>query len=85
MVHLPDSPRQTTADFESYQDRRQFLSTAAMGIASAGAATLFSVRPAPAAESSAASCHGSLRRLRQRRSAAARACRADAHRDTSHS
>jgi pimeloyl-ACP methyl ester carboxylesterase len=53
MVHLPHSPNQTTADFESYQDRRQFLSTAAMGIAAAGAASLLSARPAPAAESAA--------------------------------
>src|SRR3954452_13700105 len=52
MVHLPHfPPGQTTADFESYQDRRQFLSTAAMGIAAAGAASLLSARPAPAAES----------------------------------
>ena len=53
MVHLPHPPILRTVDFEHSQDRRQFLSTAAMGIASAGAATLFSVRPAPAAESSA--------------------------------
>src|SRR4051794_12860068 len=54
MVHLPlFPPGQTTADFESYQDRRQFLSTAAMGIAAGGAASLLSARPAPAAESAA--------------------------------
>ena len=53
MVHLPHPPIQRTADFESYQDRRQFLGTAAMGIASASAASLFSTRLAPAAESGA--------------------------------
>ena len=53
MVHLPHPPSQATADFESYQDRRQFLSTAAMGIVSASAASLLSTRPAPAAESGA--------------------------------
>ena len=37
MVHLPDRPIRETADFESYQDRRQFLSRAAIGIASASA------------------------------------------------
>src|SRR3982750_4824496 len=54
MVHLPHfPPGQTTADLESYQDRRQFLSTVAMGIAAAGAVSLLSARPAPAAESGA--------------------------------
>jgi pimeloyl-ACP methyl ester carboxylesterase len=53
MVHLPHSPGQTIAHFESYQDRRQFLSTAAMGIVSAGATSLLSAHPAPAAESAA--------------------------------
>jgi hypothetical protein len=53
MVHLPHSPGQTIADFESYQDRRQFLSTAALGVAAAGAASLLSARPASAAESGA--------------------------------
>jgi pimeloyl-ACP methyl ester carboxylesterase len=53
MVHLPYPPSQATADFESCQDRRQFLGTAAMGIAAASAAGLFSARPAPAAESGA--------------------------------
>lgn len=54
MVHLPHfPPSQTTADFESYQDRRQFVSTAAMGIAAAGAASLLSARSAPAAEGAA--------------------------------
>ena len=44
---------QPTANFESYQDRRQFLSTAAMGIVSASAASLLSTHPASAAESDA--------------------------------
>jgi pimeloyl-ACP methyl ester carboxylesterase len=54
MVHLPYPPiRETVADFESYQDRRQFLSTAAMGIVSASAASLLSAHPASAAKSDA--------------------------------
>jgi pimeloyl-ACP methyl ester carboxylesterase len=53
MVHLPNPPSQTTADFESYQDRRQFLSTAAMGIVSASTASMLSAGPAPAAENGA--------------------------------
>jgi pimeloyl-ACP methyl ester carboxylesterase len=53
MVHLIDPPILRTADSESYQDRRQFLSTAAMGIVSASAASLLSTHPAPAAESGA--------------------------------
>ncbi len=53
MVHLPDLPIQETADFESYRDRRQFLSTAAMGIVSASAASLLPMHPAAAAESGA--------------------------------
>ena len=53
MVHLLYPPSQATADFERYQDRRQFLTTAAMGIASASAASLISIRQAPAAESDA--------------------------------
>jgi pimeloyl-ACP methyl ester carboxylesterase len=53
MVHFPYPPSQATADFESYQDRRQFLTAAAMGIASASAASLISTRQAPAAESDA--------------------------------
>ena len=53
MIHLPDRPIQETADFESYQDRRQFLSTAAMGIVSASAASLLSTHPASPAESGA--------------------------------
>src|ERR1700743_3516260 len=52
MTHLPNLPAQS-ADFASYQDRRQFLSTAAMGIVSASAASLFSTHPASAAESDA--------------------------------
>jgi pimeloyl-ACP methyl ester carboxylesterase len=51
MVHLPDPPIQETAGFESYRDRRQFLSTAAMGIVSASAASLLPMHPAAAAES----------------------------------
>ena len=59
MIHLPRLPRlprlpiQQTADFESYQDRRQFLGTAAMGIVSASAASLLSAQPASAVESGA--------------------------------
>jgi pimeloyl-ACP methyl ester carboxylesterase len=53
MVHFPYPPSRATADFESCQDRRQFLGAAAMGIAAASAAGLFSARPAPAAESGA--------------------------------
>jgi pimeloyl-ACP methyl ester carboxylesterase len=53
MVHLPYPPSQATADFESYRDRRQFITAAAMGIASASAASLISTRQAPAAESDA--------------------------------
>src|SRR6202042_987864 len=53
MVHLVHPPIQRAADSESYQDRRQFLSTAAMGIVSASAASLLSMHPAPAAESDA--------------------------------
>ena len=51
MIHLPDRPSQETTDFESYQDRRQFLSTAGMGIVSASAASLLSTHPASPAES----------------------------------
>ena len=40
MIHLPDRPMQDTTDLESNQDRRQFLSTAATGIAAAGVASL---------------------------------------------
>jgi pimeloyl-ACP methyl ester carboxylesterase len=53
MTHLPHSPGQRTASFESYQDRRQFLGTAAMGIVSSGAASLFTPHLASAAESDA--------------------------------
>jgi hypothetical protein len=53
MVHLPHPPILRTADFEHSQDRRQFLSTAALGIVSASAASVFSTHPAPAAESGA--------------------------------
>jgi pimeloyl-ACP methyl ester carboxylesterase len=58
MVHLPDRPNLQTTDLESYQDRRQFLSTAAMGIVSASAASLLSTHPASSAES------GSIRPFR---------------------
>jgi pimeloyl-ACP methyl ester carboxylesterase len=51
MVHLPHPPIRTKADFEGYQDRRQFLGTAAIGIASATTATLLSTNPASPAES----------------------------------
>jgi pimeloyl-ACP methyl ester carboxylesterase len=51
MIHLPDRPSRETTDFESYQDRRQFLSTAGMGIVSASAASLLSTHPASPAES----------------------------------
>jgi pimeloyl-ACP methyl ester carboxylesterase len=53
MVHLPHLPILRTFDFEHSQDRRQFLSTAAMGIVSVSAASVFSTHPAPAAESGA--------------------------------
>jgi len=53
MTHLPHTPGQRTANFESYQDRRQFLGTAAMGIVSASAASLLARHPASAAESAA--------------------------------
>ena len=51
MIHLPDRPSQETIDFESYQNRRQFLSAAGIGIASASAASLLSTHPASSAES----------------------------------
>jgi pimeloyl-ACP methyl ester carboxylesterase len=51
MVHLPHTPSQAISNFESYHDRRQFLSTAAVGIVSASAASLLSARRAPGAES----------------------------------
>jgi len=53
MVHLIHSPTQRAAASDDYQDRRQFLGTAAMGIVSASAASLFSAHPAPAAEGGA--------------------------------
>jgi pimeloyl-ACP methyl ester carboxylesterase len=53
MTHLPHPPVQQRANFESYQDRRHFLGTAAMGIASASVASLLARRPASAAESDA--------------------------------
>ena len=53
MVHLPHPPSLATAHLDRYQDRRQFLSTAAMGIVSASAASLLSTHPAPAAENAA--------------------------------
>ncbi len=53
MTHLPNPPVQATASFRSYQDRRQFLGTAAMGIVSASAASLLARRPASAAEGEA--------------------------------
>jgi pimeloyl-ACP methyl ester carboxylesterase len=40
MKNLVDQPDQATASFESRQDRRQFLGTAATGIVAAGAASL---------------------------------------------
>jgi hypothetical protein len=49
MVHLPHTPSQAISNFESYHDRRQFLSTAAVGIVSASAASLLSARRAPGA------------------------------------
>ena len=53
MVHLPDRPIRETGDFASYQDRRQFLGRAAIGIASASGGGLFSTGAASAAESGA--------------------------------
>ncbi|MGY4313582.1 epoxide hydrolase family protein [Bradyrhizobium sp. JR3.5] len=49
MTDLID-PRQMTTAFETRQDRRQFLGNAAIGIASAGAASLLSVHPVLAAK-----------------------------------
>ena len=48
MIHLPDR-----SSFTSYQDRRQFLSRAAIGIATASAGDLFSTAAASAVESGA--------------------------------
>jgi pimeloyl-ACP methyl ester carboxylesterase len=53
MIHLPRPPVHVTADFDSSPDRRQFLGTAAMGIAGASAAGLLQVKPASAAKSDA--------------------------------
>jgi pimeloyl-ACP methyl ester carboxylesterase len=53
MVHLPYPPVERTANFEKFQDRREFLGAAAMGIVSASAASVLSTHPAPAAESGA--------------------------------
>jgi pimeloyl-ACP methyl ester carboxylesterase len=53
MIHLPDPPIHETADFEKFQDRRQFLGAAAMGIVSASAGGLLSAHPASAEESGA--------------------------------
>jgi pimeloyl-ACP methyl ester carboxylesterase len=52
MTHLPHLPVQA-ADFDSYQNRRQFLSRAATGIVSASAVSLFPGHPASATESDA--------------------------------
>jgi pimeloyl-ACP methyl ester carboxylesterase len=51
MIHLPNPPTYETVDFENFQDRRQFLSAAAIGIVSASAGSLLSAHPALAAES----------------------------------
>jgi pimeloyl-ACP methyl ester carboxylesterase len=48
MVHIGYRPSQTSAAAEEGHDRRQFLNTAAIGIVSAGAASLMNVRPAAA-------------------------------------
>ena len=53
MIHLPDRPMQDTTDLESNQDRRQFLSTAATGIAAAGVASLLPTEGAIATEGDA--------------------------------
>jgi pimeloyl-ACP methyl ester carboxylesterase len=53
MIHLPDRPVRKAAALDIYQDRRQFLSVAAMGIVSAGATSLLSARPASGAEGAA--------------------------------
>jgi pimeloyl-ACP methyl ester carboxylesterase len=52
MTHLPNPPVQAV-DLAACQDRRQFLGSTAMGIVSAGAASLFSPHPASAKESDA--------------------------------
>jgi pimeloyl-ACP methyl ester carboxylesterase len=50
MTYPLQQPVEKTADVEGYQDRRQSLGTAAMGIVAASAASLQSVHPASAAE-----------------------------------
>ncbi len=49
MTNLIDPQGHITSALETCQDRRQFLGNAAMGIASAGAASLLSVHPVSAA------------------------------------
>jgi pimeloyl-ACP methyl ester carboxylesterase len=51
MKNLIDQSGQVAAAFETCQDRREFLTTAAIGIASAGAASLLSVHSASATKS----------------------------------
>ena len=54
MVRSPSSAsRKDQPTLKSYQDRRQFLGTAAMGIVAASAAGLLPLHPAPAAENDA--------------------------------
>jgi pimeloyl-ACP methyl ester carboxylesterase len=53
VIHLPDRPIQQRIDFESCQNRRRFLSRAAMGIVSASTVGLLSAHPVLAAESAA--------------------------------
>jgi pimeloyl-ACP methyl ester carboxylesterase len=50
MTHPVQQSVEKTASVEGYQDRRQFLGTAAMGIAAAGAASLLPLHPAAAAK-----------------------------------
>jgi pimeloyl-ACP methyl ester carboxylesterase len=50
MKYRTDQSVEKITALENYQDRRQFLSTAAMGIASAGAASLLSTHPVSAAK-----------------------------------
>jgi len=53
MKNLIHQSGQMTAALDACQDRREFLTTAAMGIAAAGAASLLSVHPASAARGEA--------------------------------
>jgi pimeloyl-ACP methyl ester carboxylesterase len=53
MIHLPDRSMQDTTDLERNQDRRQFLSTAATGIAAAGVASLLPLEEAIGTEGDA--------------------------------